>query len=131
MTKVPALELDPLLRLVNEREDEMSPGWRALVGLLRFWLGVFGFVAPVTVIGVALAVMVASYMRFGQIGLVSYFVIAMPITGGILIGMQRLRRVLAQRIADAIRARLAGIGGTLTSASFSLSARREERHDET
>jgi hypothetical protein len=118
---------DPLLQLVKEREDEMSPSWRALVGLLRFWLGLFGALGPMVVIGVALRVMAEMFMRFGSVGLWSYFVIAMPVSAGLVVGLRRLRVTLARRIADAIRARLAGIGGTLTPASFSLGPRREER----
>lgn len=119
--------VDPLLQLVQEREDEMSPSWRALVGLLRFWLGLFGALGPMVIIVLALQVMASMYQRFGDVGLWSYFIIAMPVSAGLVVGLRRLRVALARKIADAIRARLAGIGGTLTPASFSLGPRRDER----
>ena len=122
-----AAVVDPLLALARERDDELTPAWRALIAVLRFWLGMFAAGGSLGVIAIALRLMVEAYMRYGDTGLLSYFVLAMPGCAALVLGVRRARHALARRIADAIRARLAGIGGSLTPASFSLGPRREDR----
>lgn len=116
---------DALLALVRERGDEMSPAMRALVGVASFWLYLFGVLGPCAAIYLAIALMGWLYLRVGSVGLLAYFVVAMPATAGIVVGIRRLRQLAARTIAGRLRARLDGIGGGLTPTGFSLGPPRD------
>jgi hypothetical protein len=123
-SKLPA---DPLKVLVDELGDVMSPAWRGLVAVLRFWLGVLQGIG--TLAGILFGIVLASYLfhtfSFGRLGFfLCYALVAMPTAAGITLGAGALRRLLARRAARAIGAHVRGaLGGSMTSMGVPLEVR--------
>ncbi|MDP2345653.1 MAG: hypothetical protein Q8O67_32215 [Deltaproteobacteria bacterium] len=113
---------DELVLLVQQRGDEMSPSMKAFVATTRAWLIVLSGCGFVAAFALGVVVCIKVHKLFDGAAFVLPL-IQTPVSMGAFLGLRRLRRRLAQKIALHLERELGAVSGS-TSAAIPLALPR-------